>query len=145
MFETDVAILFEQVDIAVTGATALRRHIRQSVARTGTHANRVGETYAAIHQAVEHAAGEHTAHTAPFEYQTRCRSQLIVGVHHCFFDLNFPKVTNFFEKTAPRRARVDRSPNVQVVECPNRRADMEIFVTFAAFCAMLEEAQENPK
>ena len=104
------------------------------------------ETVAAAEAAHNKAyAGEHTAHTAPFEYQTRRRSQLIVGVHHCFFDLNFPKVTNFFEKMAPRRARVDRSPNVQGVECSNRRAEMEIFVTFAAFCAMLEEAQENPK
>ena len=44
MFQTDIVVLLQQVNIAVFGTSPLPRCIRQSVARTGRHTRLIVET-----------------------------------------------------------------------------------------------------
>ena len=67
MLEPYIVVLFEKVDVAVFCSATLSGHIREAVAGSCAYTDGVGETYSAIHEIVEHSAGEYSAHSSAFE------------------------------------------------------------------------------
>ena len=81
MPETDIIIFFQQVDIAEPGTPALPGGIRNAVARSGGHADRIGKPNFMIHKAVQHSDGEDGTHPSSFKHQT-CTT---VYFHICLY------------------------------------------------------------
>ena len=86
VLDADVIIFCQKVYGAESCSASLSRHIRQTVARARTYTNSVGKAYSSIHQVVQHAAGEDTAHTAALENKSRPLVQYIFrSIHHHSF------------------------------------------------------------
>ena len=69
ILQTNIMIFLKQVDVAELGPPALSRHVGQAVASSGTHPDDVREADAAVHKAVQHAAGEHAPHATSLEHE----------------------------------------------------------------------------
>ena len=68
IFDTDIIILFQQIDIAEFRSTPLSGHIRESVASSGRDAYRIRKTNLLIHKVVQNPTSKDTTHTTTFKY-----------------------------------------------------------------------------
>ena len=68
LLQTNITILLQQVNITKLTSTPLLGHIRQTIARAGTHTDGIRKTYPPIHQIVQHATGKDTTHTSALKY-----------------------------------------------------------------------------
>ena len=69
VFQPDVMVLLQQVDVTELGTPSLTGHVRKSVARPGTDPDGIGKADTTVHKVVEHAARKNTTHASPFQHK----------------------------------------------------------------------------
>ena len=82
IFQTDILVLLQQINITVLGAAALTGHVRKSVTGSGAYSDSIGEADATVHKAVQHTASEHSAHAATFKNQSCFGVDMYLFLHN---------------------------------------------------------------
>ena len=72
MFQTDIIVFLQQVNITVFSTSSLARCIGQPVARTGRNSYRIRKPDIMIHKIIKHAASKYSAHSPALQHQP-CR------------------------------------------------------------------------
>lgn len=65
MFQTDIIVFLQQVNITVFSTSSLARCIGQPVARTGRNSYRIRKPDIMIHKIIKHTASKYSAHSPP--------------------------------------------------------------------------------
>ena len=72
MFQTDIIVFLQQVNITVFSTSSLARCIGQPVARTGRNSYRIRKPDIMIHKIIKHTASKYSAHSPALQHQP-CR------------------------------------------------------------------------
>ena len=82
IFQTDILVLLQQINITVLGAAALTGHVRKSVTGSGAYSDSIGEADATVHKAVQHATSKDSAHATAFKNQSCLGFDMYLFLHN---------------------------------------------------------------